>query len=69
MSSFDRDEIVDVALDYIAESDRAFLVSNGKIERWLPKSQIQNLSEIKRHRLACSAFLMPRWLAQKEDLI
>ena len=50
-----------IALDLIRTIDDAYLVSNGKVEIWLPKSQATDNED--------GTFDVEDWLAYKEGLV
>lgn len=60
----DRDEI-DICVEFLKESDRAIKVSDGNVEEWLPKSQIEYDGEPG----DTITVTMPNWLALEKGLI
>jgi len=54
-------EIVEIEADLVHETPRAYLVSDGDRECWLPKS----LTQYDGH----GTFAIPEWLAMREGLI
>lgn len=58
-------EEVDVCVEILRESDRAILVSDGDVEEWLPKSQLEYEGEVGQTVVVT----MPEWLAQEKGLI
>ena len=50
-----------IALDIVRETEDAYLVSNGKREFWLPKSQATDNED--------GTFDVEDWLAYKEGLV
>lgn len=57
---------VEITLDVLRETKKAYFVSDGTTETWLPKSQIKDMEHL---RNKTYAVLMPEWLANKKDLI
>lgn len=55
-------DIIDIACEIRAETEHAVLISDGTIEVWLPKSQV----EIDRED---GTVAMPEWLAIERGLI
>lgn len=60
----DRDEI-DICVEFLKESDRAIKVSDGCVEEWLPKPQIEYDGE----EGDTITVTMPNWLALEKGLI
>jgi len=57
-----KSNLVDLNLDLHHETDKAFLVSNGRTDKvWLPKSQVEDNGD--------NTFTMPEWLAYDKGLI
>lgn len=54
-------DLVDIALDLKAETEKAFQVSDGVTTVWLPKSQVERNSD--------GTFTMPEWIAMQRGLI
>lgn len=65
-------ESVDIYVEIITESERAYLVSDndGENEIWLPKSQLGDITITRqsgeRRYLQCE---IPLWLAEEKELI
>lgn len=53
-------DLVDRTLELRRESERAWLVSDGDKEIWLPKSQVERAGDV---------FTMPEWLAVQRGLV
>lgn len=53
-------DIVDVALDFISATEKAYLVGNGDKKFWLPKSQVEYDG--------AGTFSIPEWLAKEKGL-
>jgi len=49
-------------------SQRAILVSNGKVEAWIPRGQIGYKSEVK-EKGDSGLLLIPEWIAKERGLI
>ncbi len=65
MSSRDyKSDLIDISCKLIAETDRAFLVSDdgGKTKHWVPKSQCEYDED-------SNTLTMPEWLAKDKELI
>jgi hypothetical protein len=56
-----RAETTDLPLDVLAETDRAWLVSDGGTPVWLPKSLVERQGD--------GDFTVPVWLAEREGLV
>ena len=56
-----RREIVDVRAVIRAETDRAWLLWDGNIQEWVPKSQGQDNRD--------GTFSMPEWMATEKGFI
>lgn len=54
-------KLVDLDLMVKIETPRAWLVTDGDKEAWLPKSQCQNNGD--------GTFTVPHWLAKDKELI
>jgi hypothetical protein len=68
MSDDDRYDQVEVSVDQlIRQTEKAALCLIGDQEVWLPWSQIDESSDIKKDGDAGSAYI-PRWLAEEKDL-
>lgn len=60
--------LIEIACEVLRETDKAFHVSDGVREAWLPKSQVEHHpSENPRSR--SSIVVMPEWLAKDKGLI
>jgi hypothetical protein len=57
-----RSDIVDIACEILAETERAVQIYDGTVEVWLPKSQV----EIDRED---GTVAMPEWLATEKGLV
>lgn len=57
-----RSDLVDIAGELRHETEKAFLVFDGRKEVWLPKSQVE-------HDPEDGTFAMPEWLAKAKGLI
>lgn len=60
----DKDEI-DICVEFLKDSGRAIKVSDGYVEEWLPKSQIEYDGE----EGDTITVTMPNWLALEKGLI
>ena len=61
-----RNEKVEVTLDYVHHTDNALCVKNADGEqKWLPLSQV----EYTRGPRNSVEVTLPRWLAEKEELV
>lgn len=59
--------LIDIALDLRWSTGKAYLVSDGTKEVWLPISQVENSDEVKVGE--SGVFVMPEWLAKDKGLI
>lgn len=58
-------ELIDIACDKIAETDKGLLISDGDKREWVPKSQVE--MEQKADSTWCCT--MPLWLAKQKGFI
>lgn len=61
-----RNSLVDLSLNLITETKEAILVSDGKREAWLPKSQIEY--EVGKDGIDVTVTL-PAWMATQKELV
>ncbi len=58
-------EDIEITCDVLRETEQAYLVHDGNVEAWIPKSQVsdesENLGEI-------TSIFIPEWLAEKAGL-
>ena len=54
-------ELIDIAAQVRHETDRAFLLYDGKKTEWVPKSQVEQNGD--------GTFTMPEWLAKDKGFI
>lgn len=54
-------KLTDIAAQLRHETDRAYLISDGATEVWLPKSQAERNDD--------GTFTLPEWLAREKGLI
>ena len=59
-------EMVDIFVDIIRETEKALLVTDGVIETWLPKSQIEIIETYKDNGADIE---LPEWLAIDKGLV
>lgn len=57
---------IEITLDVMRETEKAYLVSDGDTECWIPKSQVSDMELL---RDTTYAVLMPEWLAHDKGLI
>lgn len=61
-------KLVEIACEVLRETDKALHISDGVVEAWLPKSQVEHHpSDNPRNR--SSVIVMPEWLAKDKGLI
>jgi hypothetical protein len=53
-------ETVEIEAELIRETELAYLINDGEIECWVPKSLTEHDGE---------SFTMPEWLAQEKGLV
>lgn len=53
--------LFDVEAEVRAETDLAWLLSDGKMEAWVPKSQVEDNGD--------GTFTMPEWLATDKGFV
>jgi hypothetical protein len=56
-----RRELIDIAAQKTAETDKAFRLHDGRVFEWVPKSQVEDNGD--------GTFTMPEWLAQEKGFI
>lgn len=56
-----RSDIVDIHADLKHETEKAYLISDGSREAWIPKSQCERNDD--------GTFSMPEWIAMDKGLI
>lgn len=56
-----RRELVDIDAKVKAETEKAWLLDDGKRTVWVPKSQVENNGD--------GTFTLPVWLARDKELI
>ncbi len=54
-------ELIDLALDKVGETDKAWRVTDGAVTEWVPKSQVEDNGD--------RTFTMPEWLAKEKGFI
>jgi len=54
-------DLVEIAAVLVSETDRAFRISDGVTEAWVPKSEVEHDGE--------GIFTMPEWLAKDRGLM
>jgi hypothetical protein len=55
-----RARLTDIACQVRRETERAWLIFDGSVEVWLPKSQVENNGD--------GTFTLPEWLATEKGL-
>jgi hypothetical protein len=61
MSRRDRNELTDIAAELRHETDGAYLICDGAVEAWVPKSIAQDNED--------GTFTMPLWFAKDKGFI
>ena len=59
-------KFIEIAVDVIAQADKALLVSDGATEAWIPRSQIDDYCE---ERGRITTIFITEWLAAQKGLI
>ena len=59
-------EDIEIECDVIKETDMAYLIHDGNIEAWIPKSQVSDESESLGQ---ITSIFIPEWLAEKAGLL
>ena len=59
-------ETVEVAVEYVHETDMAYLFSDGDQQAWLPKSQVKVVVD---RGGKPSLIVIPEWLAKRAGFI
>jgi len=65
-NTYDR---VEVAVELVRETDKAYLVHDGDTDMWIPKSQVSDLEKVTIDGKVHLAFTIPEWLALEKGLI
>lgn len=60
---------VDISLEMVRETDKAYLMSDGDNNHWIPKSQMQDIEKATVDGKVSIAFTLPEWLAMEKGLI
>ena len=63
-----KDEIVEVCVDILRDSGKAFLVSDGDIEVWIPRKWVENRDDINEGDSVVDIRL-PFWKAEDLELV
>jgi hypothetical protein len=56
-----KQRLIDIVVQVRHETEKAWLLHDGKSTVWVPKSQVENNQD--------GTFTMPEWLAQKTGFI
>ena len=59
-------EDVEIECDVLRETEMAYLIHDGKVEAWIPKSQVSDTSESGGN---IDSIFIPEWLAENNDLL
>lgn len=59
--------LVDINVEIIHETEAAVLISDSRVEVWVPKSQIDNLDDVEVGEHV--TITIPEWLAEQGGLI
>lgn len=51
------------------ETDKAYLVYDGAVEVWIPKSQCQEARQVGGKRSCDWEFTIPAWLAEEKGIV
>lgn len=62
-----RDDLVEIQVEVIGESEFAFFVSDGTYDEWIPRSAIENVDEVSVNYEG--TIFIPEWLALEKGLI
>jgi hypothetical protein len=54
-------ELIDIAAQLKVETSAAYLLYDGKVSRWVPKSQVEDNKD--------GTYTMPMWLAEEKEFI
>lgn len=58
---------VEINCDIRATTDKAYLVYNGSVEAWVPKSLVSDYTEEPDGHI--SSVFIPEWLAEDKELV
>ena len=64
-----KEQYVELDLEILNETEKAFRVTDGDIYCWIAKSQIQNYEEDEWSVGDTETMILPEWLAEDEGLI
>lgn len=59
-------DLIEIAVDVVAETQKAMLVNDGKQDVWIPRSQIKDYCEEKGK---VTSIFITEWLATEKGLI
>lgn len=59
-------DLIEIAVEVIAETPKAMLINDGKFEVWIPRSQIKDYCEEKGK---VTSIFITEWLATEKGLI
>lgn len=62
-----RNEPVEIHVEILRETERAFLVTDGETEAWFPKSQVEE--EVSLNVGEHATITVPYWLAMENEFI
>jgi hypothetical protein len=57
----DEDKEVELTLDYVTETDKAYKLSDGTNEKWVAKSQVQ--------ATGADTYIVPMWIAKENGWV
>lgn len=61
MNTSGRSELVDITAQLVAETRLAFLLDDGNVRAWVPKSQTERNDD--------GTFAIPKWVAYDKGLV
>lgn len=63
-----KSDLIDIAAEKKAESAKAFLIFDGKVTAWVPKSQVEEDPGVDESKKTFT-YTMPEWLAKDKGFI
>ena len=54
-------ELFDMSAEIVAETEKAYLLNDGTVQAWVPKSQVEDNGD--------GTFTMPEWIAKDKGFI
>jgi hypothetical protein len=59
-------EVIDITVEILHETENALLVVSGEVEAWIPKSQIEDMTNLSN---GLFEIVIPEWIAEDKNLV